>query len=894
MLYVFLMQISIDQLSVGVGIWTVVTTILLFFSFELLLYIGGDLLYFLYFEPCQTRIIANVNIDICEHMKRTDYKCFDDPNYYNEYTVAYAKYASKSIEAFFNLSNSLALIVTVGSLVGYVLSSTVYVLIITFISVIVKVWVSKIVNKIQIRHDEESAPIERKKDYYYETLCSKEAAMDIKSTNIYNILVDHYCQSFQQHIEIKIKYGKQLSFWSLIQGLSTSGSSAIIRIIICGLIIAGKVGVGSFVSLLSAANSLAWKIEGVSKRYTSLNKSVMYGERIRRFIDQPSQIERTVEDKGNHFLESDSSFSIMFKDVCFNYENSNFAIKNINLKIKKGEKVAIVGKNGGGKTTLTKLLLRLYDPPNGDIMINGISLKEVNLSSYRSNVGIAFQESHMYSLSLRENLSSYETFKDVESLGRFSKTSIDTILTKSGATLDTDVTKKFDKDGIMLSGGEMQKMAVSRLFTKEFGLLIFDEPSSALDPFDEENLNQMIFNKDNSTTTILISHRLSNVVKADRIYVMEEGRIVEEGTHSELIEKKESILICLNYRQKIIKRVDIVGTYIMENKIILPFEINPLSVMYHNLAFPLGVIQGNAKNDITPWLCCKFINCSFNPFEKNKFFISLSDNWGIDDEIVFYQQIQLFQNTYDIVGINMMQVLKDMLAHGCYVGGYYNEEYIPGKKAYGVEYFPHDYLLIGFDNEKEVFYSAGYLTKRFVVFEIPFANMECALNSLTCRKPILNFYQYNTEAKFILDIEKIISALQDYLSSSNSLRQSFDGVFYGLNAIEGLGEHYILKCSKNSFDHRYTKGLMEHKYIMLKRIKYLCNHQYITDNEYISKAEKVFEYSAIIHNLGIKFKLLGDSAILKKIMLIIQKIKEVELSYLISVKNELELYKHKY
>ena len=228
----------------------------------------------------------------------------------------------------------------------------------------------------------------------------------------------------------------------------------------------------------------------------------------------------------------------MLKNVCFNYNNSNFVINNMDLEIESGKKIAIVGENGAGKTTLTKLLLRLYDPVDGEIMINGNSLKDLDLASYRANVGIAFQESPMYSLSLRDNLSAYKKYKDSDFGELFSTFCFEEILNKCGATIDKDVTKKFSKDGIMLSGGERQKMAVSRLFNKEFGLLIFDEPTSALDPFAEDKLNQMIFDKSNGTTTILISHRLSNVVKADCIYVMKEGMIVEKGTHSELIAKK--------------------------------------------------------------------------------------------------------------------------------------------------------------------------------------------------------------------------------------------------------------------------------------------------------------------------------------------------------------------
>ncbi len=536
MLYVYLMQISINQLSNGEGILIVATTIFIFLFCELILHIGGDLLYSLYFDPCQSKILANVNIEICEHIKHTDYKYFDDPKYYDEYTVSYSKYASKAMETFKNLSSLLSLIVTVGSLVSYILSSTVYVLIITVVSVILKVWISKRVNKIQIQHEEESAPISRKNGYYQGILCSRDAAMDTKTTRMYDVFVEYYDKSAQEGINIKIKYNKKLSFWSSLQVLSTDGSSALIRTIVCSLIVVGKVGVGSFVSLLSAANSLAWKIQNISKYYTSLDKSVLYGAKIRYFINQPSYIEQMSLEKRT--VVDNKSFSITFNDVFFKYENSNFTMENINIKIEKGEKIAIVGENGGGKTTLTKLLLRLYDPINGEILIDDRPLKELDLQSYRLNVGIAFQESPVYSLSLRDNLSAYQTFNETELVDGFPKLSIDEIVNKNDATLDTDVTKKFEKNGIILSGGEKQKIAVSRLFTKDFGLLIFDEPTSALDPFAEEKLNQMIFDRANSTTTILISHRLSNVIKADRIFVMNGGKIVEQGTHNELISRK--------------------------------------------------------------------------------------------------------------------------------------------------------------------------------------------------------------------------------------------------------------------------------------------------------------------------------------------------------------------
>lgn len=328
----------------------------------------------------------------------------------------------------------------------------------------------------------------------------------------------------------------------------------------------------------------------------------------------------------------------------------------------------------------------------------------------------------------------------------------------------------------------------------------------------------------------------------------------------------------------------------MNNKVRLPFKTNPLSVMYHNLAFPLGVIEGNAKCDITPWLCHKFINCIFNSNVKNKFSISLSDNWGISEQINFCQQMHLYFDSYNKIGIDIIQMLKAMLVNGYYVNGDYNEEYVPGKQAYGIEYFPHDYLLIGFDDEKEVFNSVGYLTKQLVNFEIPYKNMELALKTLKSNKPILNFYKYNTDKDFKVDVNKIISGLKDYISSSNSTQHHAQGFFYGLEAVIRLGEHIINDGEKSNFDHRYTRGLMEHKHIMVKRIEYLCNNQYLSNNKCIYSAYRVFEYAKIIHNLGIRFKLLRDQNLLKEIMAIIQKMKNIELEYLASVKGELELF----
>lgn len=540
MLEVFLLETSINQLTAGEGFFKVIITLLIFFAVQMALGMLADALMYFYFNIKQSEISAKIDIEVYNQIRKVDYKYFDTPEFYDSYTLSYGQYAAKSAQAFTNFSNAITLVTTISTLVGYILSSTFYVLIITLVTVGIKVLVEKKINKLNIELDEEATPVYRIKSYIQGTLYSRDVAMDSKCTNIFGILIAKYKNMVEKDISIQKKFKSKEFFYGFLESVSQYGSSFVIRTIICSLILAGKVGIGSFVAILNAANSLAWKVQGVARYYTNLDGSRLYGKKIREFLSLPSIIENCTDISSGDMVSDDiiDPYDIELRNVSFSYQNSDFRLKNISMKIEKGKKIAIVGENGGGKTTLTKLLLRLYDPDEGNILVDGKSLTEIALRHYRNNVGIAFQEFPLYSLPLRDNLSVYGSVDDEEISNIFKILSLDKVLEKNNATLDTDVTRNFDKNGIMLSGGEKQKLAVARLITKKFGLLIFDEPTAALDPIAEAELNQMILDKANTSTTILISHRLSNVVNADYIYVVKNGEIAECGTHKSLMAEK--------------------------------------------------------------------------------------------------------------------------------------------------------------------------------------------------------------------------------------------------------------------------------------------------------------------------------------------------------------------
>ena len=315
----------------------------------------------------------------------------------------------------------------------------------------------------------------------------------------------------------------------------------------------------------------------------------------------------------------------------------------------------------------------------------------------------------------------------------------------------------------------------------------------------------------------------------------------------------------------------------------LKFCDNPFSIMYHNLAFPLGIIQANAKTDITPWLCGKYTNCFFlhKDTPDTMFDICVHDKCALTDKILIQERIVLLRDFYEKLSIDYVELLKEFIFIGCYPYGDYNEEFIPGKIHYGERYFEHDYILYGYDDDREVFLSAGYLkNQKFQKFEISYQNMRDALYSLREDRPCFWFLRYNENAEFVFDIKKVRSGILNYLNCENDA-VGIKYEYVGMEAIEKLGL-YMLDCTENNLmiDHRYTRGMMEHKFFMQMRIKYLLDNDYIDNQNLLVKAQEIYKYSENIHMLGIKYNLSPKSSIGRGIFDTILIMLEKEQKYL--------------
>jgi ABC-type multidrug transport system fused ATPase/permease subunit len=301
----------------------------------------------------------------------------------------------------------------------------------------------------------------------------------------------------------------------------------------------GMLGIGQFSLVFQQTFNLSYGAGEILNQYSSIAARNKYVDRFFDFLGEKRVINSPVSPVLIPSLPDPAT--IEFKNVSFKYpDTERFILKNFNLLIKSKEKIAFVGENGAGKTTIIKLLLRFHDVQEGEILINGVNIKEANLDEWHKRVGVLFQDFIKYQFTFKENI----CFGDLKKMGK--EKFLEEAIGKSGAkgfmsTLPNkydQVLGKMFEGGIELSGGQWQKLALARTFFRNAPFLILDEPTSAIDAKAEYEIFERVQKLEKNKTVIIISHRFSTVRKADRILVLDEGKIIEEGSHEQLLKKK--------------------------------------------------------------------------------------------------------------------------------------------------------------------------------------------------------------------------------------------------------------------------------------------------------------------------------------------------------------------
>ena len=310
-------------------------------------------------------------------------------------------------------------------------------------------------------------------------------------------------------------------------------SIGVALVIGCGsyLIVSGKITSGNFVAFIAALMMLYTPLKSVGNNYISIQQSFLAIDRIFEILDLTPTINDKAEAKELQEVKKD----IVFENVCFEYVKGREVLHGINLTIPVGHTIALVGNSGGGKTTISALLPRLYDIKSGSIKIDGTDIREFSQKSLRKQIAMVFQDNFLFSGTIQENILLGNEKASEEIIWQALKNAcLDTFVQGLPNKLDTQIGER----GILLSGGQKQRLAIARAFVKNAPIVILDEATSALDNKSERVVQEALDNLMKNRTVIVIAHRLSTIQNADKIVVINDGRIAEEGTHEELLNKQ--------------------------------------------------------------------------------------------------------------------------------------------------------------------------------------------------------------------------------------------------------------------------------------------------------------------------------------------------------------------
>ena len=478
-------------------------------------------------------VLKNVNNKIFKKATELDVSCYENPEFYDKYQRATLVLSS----SYYDLIcwDVAAVVGGIIALICVITTVTVinpmYLLFLLPVTLVFAIELLK--SKAVYKRDLQMTKNNRIKAYIQRTMFLKEFSKDMRTSNIFAVLTKRFKAAIDANVLILKSYGVKLFIYSMVSSLFSDFIPIIGTYAFAGyqFIFTQALSISGFSVVLASINSVRDSTLSIAEGFDEMTQMALFFQNLRDFFDY----EPKITDGGK---DAEEFQSIEFKNVSFTYPDTTKEIlKNVSFKITKGETIAIVGVNGAGKSTLVKLLLRFYDANEGEILYNGINVKEYNVQSLRNAFATVFQDYKNFAVSVNENIMCHECSDEEKQIA-------EKALRQSGvwekiASLpkgaDTVLTREFEIDGAGLSGGENQKVSAARLFARDFEIAILDEPSSALDPIAEYKMYENLIDVTKDKTVIYISHRLSSAVLSDRIYVLGNGTILESGSHAELM-----------------------------------------------------------------------------------------------------------------------------------------------------------------------------------------------------------------------------------------------------------------------------------------------------------------------------------------------------------------------
>lgn len=491
-------------------------------------------------QKAQPKIKQAIKEMMFNKAKEIDLECYDNPEFYNDYVLSVSE-VDNQIGRIFTLITNLCT-----GLVSIVLSGAFFIgndpvsFIFIAVSFAASLWSGKALNKLNFKIRNEKNPHERKLGYVNRVFYLNDYAKEVRlNTEVSDELLKDFDETNDKVLDIdKKNAGKRFGLQLLKDYICNNFLIDVVYmvyLVFCAAVL-HRISYSNVAVMRGTANRMKNRMRQFSDVFPKMEEISMYVQKMKNFLD----IEPKIVSADKKPLPEKPT-EIELRNVSFGYnEKDGYILNNISMKLDPYSKIAIVGYNGAGKTTLIKLIMRLYDPNEGEILLDGVNIKEYDVEEYRRKIGTVFQDFKIFAATVKENvlLDFAENGKDEDVLNAIEKSGFAERLETLSDGLETNLTTEFEENGVNLSGGEGQKLAVARVFYKDANLIILDEPSSALDPIAEYHLNHSMLTAAENKSVVFISHRLSTTRIADRIYMLEKGRIIEEGSHTELLSRK--------------------------------------------------------------------------------------------------------------------------------------------------------------------------------------------------------------------------------------------------------------------------------------------------------------------------------------------------------------------
>lgn len=486
--------------------------------------------------PLQTtRLYGGIYRKLYAKARNVELKCYEDSDFYNRYTMAMDGADTKVSAIIISFWGVLVGAVATVAVFGFMYEIDHFAVLFIICPLIGNFLFGNWKNKFEFKRYQEQAPNDKVLNYVNRTMYLPDYAKEIRLFQIFRLLKKQYHDATQDNVRVAKKYAFAnafLNFWK-ITFTFTAIFEGVLFYAIYRHLVTGSISLAQLTVMSSLMVAMTWILIRLFEDIMAIMKNGLFINNLRGFLEYKEEI---AEDQKGIMPEKEFE-SLVFDNVCFSYKDEE-TIKNLSFELKKGEIVALVGHNGAGKTTIVKLLLRLYDPTSGVIRVNGRDIREYDLHAYREMFAATFQDFSVMGMIIKENVLMGRRYDNEDEL-------VERSLKRAGVYekvqslpkgIYTMMTKEFEEDGAVLSGGENQKLAVARTFAKESPVKIFDEPSSALDPIAEYELFKNIMREGKDHTMLFISHRLSSVKSCDKVFMLENGRLIEEGSHRQLME----------------------------------------------------------------------------------------------------------------------------------------------------------------------------------------------------------------------------------------------------------------------------------------------------------------------------------------------------------------------